>query len=296
MIHIPFQPAPYLYRALMRTQARPMPGISWRPGFARHIRSLDPDLPNYFEDMTDYPSILEHHWLVGVQTESTLGQSCAGPNAQSLPINVGGPLTLAFEPHEDKNAIRLRTNFIDYPHPCPGETWTWFSVMDHISAGGGPLPDANSCGVYIDLIYNEATQLIPTRLGNISGISRMGVTWQGFWGGKSILVDVDLYQHSLWGDAHPAPDVVLYTETESYHYVILNGAKLGHEFSIQLNRRSKIYLPFNVILYDLIQRGILPAPEFNVRKITVSTGFFTECHKIESIAADCCVYDYKTLG
>jgi len=261
-----------------------MTALSWRPGLADTcVASALPGEVNAYDTLAahGYPN---RHWLVGVQSESSMASSCTGVDAQSLPINCGGALTLAFEPYLGQSAARLRTNFIDYEHPCEGENWTWFSILDHIQHGGGPLPAPDAIEVYTRVVYNEVVGNLPTRLGNISGITRMGVTLQAFWDGMAHLVDVVLYQHELWGDGHAAPDVVWNQGIPGvFNYVVLDGRYTAPVCAVTRNEDRGVLIPYNRILLDLMARGLLPYP--TGPWVVGSVGIFTEVHNLTRIGA-----------
>ena len=259
--------------------------VSWRPGFTQCVTSLNQSEANYFSNTAGCSSSTPtRHWLVGVQSEDTLGEACAGTNAQSLPINVGGPMSLTYEPYQGAWAMRLHTDFWNFPHPCTGQKWTWFSVMDHASYGGGPLPASNNLSVYMRGIYNEVrsdeTQLL--------GISRMGITIQGWWAGKSVIVDALLYVHPNWGDAHPDSDIVMAIETPAYYYVMVKAEQWT------LNKDTATTIHFGPLVDNLIARGLLPpSPTRN----WVNIGAFTESHTMPGIklSLDLFLEDFRPL-
>lgn len=239
--------------------------VSWRPGFTQCVTSLDPSQPNYFSNTAGCSSSNPtRHWLVGVQSEDTLGEACVGTNAQSLPINVGGPMSLTYEPYQGAWAARLHTDFWNFRHPCVDNVWTWFSIMDHASSGGGPLPNTNDLSIYIRGIYNE----VRSDETALAGISRMGVTLQGWWAGKSVLVDAMLYVHPNWGDAHPDSDIILAIETPAYYYVIVKAEQW------QLNSETSSTIHFGPMIDNLIARALLP----DGPRTWISAGAFTETH------------------
>lgn len=258
--------------------------VSWTPGFARCASSFDNSAQNYYEDRSECPIAGHKQWLLGVQSEASLGNSCAGPNGQSLPINAGGPISLSYEPYQGRSAVRLHTDFYNLPHPCgPGPKWTWFSIMDHAWGGGGPLPGANDLSVYIKGTYNEVAA---------GGLSRMGVTWQGFWAGKSLLVDVMLYLNPGWGDAHPDSDIVYAVSIPTYTYVVVFRK---NEHGWLLNNRTSTNIQFDAVIRDLIQRKLLPAPAHGEPWTTASVGPFTETDSRGRVAVDLLLEDFRVF-
>jgi len=258
--------------------------VSWRPGFTQCVTSLNPSEANYFSNTAGCSSSAPtRHWLVGVQSEGSLGNACVGSNSQSLPINVGGPMSLTYEPYRGQWAARLHTDFYNHQHPCSGANWTWMSIMDHVSYGGGPLTDANHLSIYMRGIYNE----VRGDYTSLYGISRMGITFQSFWAGKSILVDVMLYVNEVWGDANPDPDIILAIETPTYYYVILK----AEQWQLNLETSSTIHV--GPILDNLIARGLLPpsGPD----RPTVSAGPFTEVSTPAPVAVDLFLEDFRAL-
>ncbi len=259
--------------------------VSWRPGFTQCVTSLNPSEANYFSNTAGcLSSAPTRHWLVGVQSEGSLGSACVGTNAQSLPINQGGPMSLTYEPYRGQWAARLHTDFWNFLHPCQGSNWTWFSIMDHISYGGGPLPDGNHLSLYIRGIYNE----VRGDYTSLYGISRMGITYQSFWAGKSVLVDVMLYVNPAWGDAHPDWDIIQAIETDTYYYVIVKAEQW------QLNDETSSTIHMGPILNNLIARGLLPP---SADRPTVSVGPFTESHTLNpaKVSVDLFLEDFRAL-
>ena len=99
---------------------------------------------NYYEDTTECTAS-DRNYSVAVQAEKTLQSTCTGIDTQSLPINVGGPLTLDWQPHPDEFGrpnwlVIMRSDFVNHVHPCGATTWTWYAFQDHWGQGGGPLP------------------------------------------------------------------------------------------------------------------------------------------------------------
>ncbi len=270
-----------------------MTALSWTPGLpTTRFATSAPDQVNYYDNMGVHAEPAKR-WLVGVQSESSLGESCCGVDAQSLPINCGGPITIT----DYGDSVRLRTNFIDYEHPCEGENWTWVSIMDHVAYGGGPLPAPDAIEVYTRVVYNETIGATPTRLGNVSGITRMGVTLQAFWDGMAHLVDVVLYQHDLWGDGDPATDVVWnQVVPDQFTYTVLDGRYTAPVCAVARNEDRGVLIPYGRILTNLMARGVLPAA---IGPAAVgSVGIFTEVHnltKVGAAAADLLVKELRVF-
>jgi len=263
-------------------------------GFAKCVRSSNPALPNYFSESAECPIAGNHYWLLGTQAEKAFATSCDnGPNGQSVPINVGGPLTLTWEPSNGVNALRMRADFYSYRHPCvEGGQYTWFSLMDHLGSGGGPLPAADVLQVHFQGIYNEV-------IGDQKGKSRMGVSWYGTWGGKLMSVDVQLYTHAEWGDNHPDPDILVVTEAPGFLYVQLRGDKMPTAYVIPaLGGGFDVDIDFGAVLKNLIARGILPAPAAGEAWTTQVVGPFIETtaptRNRRSVVADLWMYLFQT--
>jgi len=194
-------------------------------------------------------------------------------------------MNMAYEPYQGQWAVRLHTDFWNFAHPCSGQKWTWFSLMDHASYGGGPLPNTNDLSIYIRGIYNE----VRADETALAGISRMGVTLQGWWAGKSVLVDAMLYVHPNWGDAHPDPDIIMAIETEAYYYVIVKAEQW------QLNSETSTTIRFGPMIDDLVARKLLPARDGTQKWI--SAGAFTETHTTPEtkISVDLLLEDFRAL-
>jgi hypothetical protein len=227
--------------------------VSWNPriGFDHCVRSSNPAALNYYEDLSGCP-VDGKYWLLGTQAESEAAVSCDGaPNGQSMPINADGPVGLFFD---IPTAIRLRVDQYNYRHPCvAGGQYTWVSVMDHVWSGGGPLPPADVLKMHIRAEYTEV-------IGDQGGVSRMGVSWYGWWAGRLMSVDIQLYTNPGWGDGHPDPNIVVLRDTPELLYISLAGDKLQPAYVLRNQVEGSVTIDFGAVITSLVARGYLPTP------------------------------------
>jgi len=207
---------------------------------------------------------------------------------------------LLYEPYAGRWAVRLRTDFYNHGHPCgAGTWWTWLSLIDHAWVGGGPLPTADRLKVQLRGVYNEVTGNKLTELGHLSGLSRAGVTWTGVWGGRTIMVDLNLYQNLAWGDAHPDPDVVYVVDSPAVAYVVLHGAAMQPAIAMLRNSDASLVIPFDAIIRNLITRGLLPSPAIGEALTTTTVGPFIEDNTLvsdgQSVISDWLLYSFGVI-
>ncbi len=209
---------------------------------------------NYYEDATECPAP-DRHWLVAVQAEKTLQSSCAGIATQSLPINAGGALTLAWTPHTDEFGrpnwlVTMLSDFVNHAHPCGANTWTWYAVQDHWGQGGGPLPKPHELVFRASLWYDDWAP---------SGAARVSAMFSGGWDGHGVIVEVDLASRN-WDDAYPGvPDIVQTANIPAFQWVEMDGTAMG--LGIPRQQDTPITIRWDQIIPDLVARGYLIGPQ-----------------------------------
>ncbi|MEZ4223371.1 MAG: hypothetical protein R3B13_20665 [Polyangiaceae bacterium] len=222
----------------------------------RCIKGVSSGQANYYQDTTDCP-VSGRNWTVAVQSEKTLQSSCSGAMSQSLPVNAGGPLTMAWVPHVDEfgrknQEVILKSNFMDFAHPCGAGTYTWFTLMDHAYHGGGPnYPNPAEAVFHAKIWYDDWAP---------NGGSRLLAAYNAEWDGQGVMVEIDL-QHVNWGDAYPSlPELVQKKVNASppFAWVELDGKALG--IAVPRKQYTEITIPWHSILSKLIAQGHLKAP------------------------------------
>jgi len=145
--------------------------------------------------------------------------------------------------------------------------------MDHAWIGGGPLPDADRLRVYLHALFDETT-------GDQHGISRMGVTLIGVWGGRTYYVEINLYMHPSWGDGHPDPDLVLVTTLpDDATYIQMRGSAMDPRYEIGRDVEQHIDIDVGAVLRNLVARGYVTAPTLGERWLTGLIAPFIETYQ-----------------
>jgi len=174
----------------------------------------------------------EKRWLVAVQSEKELGQSCPGENNLSfVPNEPGSPVTLNFHEGANGYTVNLKTDLYANEHPCGAGHFTWATFQDHIDHGGGPLPRPDKLVTTVTAYYQH---WLP------AGAARGIIGFQGFWNGRSHLVEVSTPSDN-WGDNYPASWVIDYKDTPDLEFVNVDargwgiGLKLGVETTVEID-------------------------------------------------------------
>lgn len=236
-----------------------------------------PGQQNYYEE-TAQCGTDGKKWTLAVQSEQVQGSSCTGPNTQSFLINgPGSPVTLSWLPHTDEFGrnnwtAHLNTNFGDITHPCGENNFTWYVFMDHISHGGGPLPRPDKTKFSATVNFNDFTP---------NGATRAIALFQGFWNGKSHLVELT-FQGANWGDNYPNDPLVFDVKTnDQFNFVGVDGKALGIE--IPRLTDTKLEVLWHNIIQTLIDKGYLPAPTGGwANSATTAVGIGHEVHNWSS--------------
>ena len=241
----------------------------------RCAKTTLPGQTNYFEDVAQCGTGLQR-WTLAVQSESTLGQSCTGPNTQSFLINgPGSPVTLGWLPHTDELGrnnwtINMKTNFGDITHPCGAGNFTWYMFMDHLAHNGGPLPRPDKTKFSATLSYND---FVP------NGATRGIALYQGFWNGKSQSIELT-FQGANWGDNYPNDPLVFDVKTTpETNFVAIDGKAIGIE--IPRLQDTSMVVPWHQIIQTLITKGYLQAPSGGWQNsATSAVGIGHEVHNL----------------
>ena len=211
--------------------------------------ALDPGSQNYYADQTDCP-VPGEHWQLGVESERDYGQSCPGPAAQSLPINQGGILTVDWQPHIDEFGnhnwrVHLKTDLIDYSHPCGDGYFTWYRFGDQ--TGHFPTPDVTNLSAAIR--YSDSAP---------NGGARCFAEWEGYWDGRWHSIEIDLVETNRGYNPDLPPDIVVYQSDASSEFVELDGSYFG--VTIPKNHDVAVSVYFWTLIQDMINRGYFRAP------------------------------------
>ncbi len=134
----------------------------------------------------------ERRWIVAVQSETERGVLAAGIPNQSLPINAGGALTMAWVPRiSDRGPNYRATLAMDFSaHPAPAAgTYTWFCVQDSRPHGGGPF-------CHPDRLLTSAR--VCCDWWTPSGDARFFLMAGFWWDGALHLVEINLARSATW--------------------------------------------------------------------------------------------------
>lgn len=237
------------------THSKALSQLGWDYNLTKRcVKSVNPQEQNYFEDTAQCGTSLKH-WTVAIQSEQTLGGSCPGPVNQSFLINdPGSPVTMGWLPHTDEFGrnnwtVNMKTDFGSIAHPCGAGYFTWFMFMDHVDNNGGPLPRPDKTTFSTTLNFND---FVP------NGATRGSALYQGYWNGKSQLVELT-FQGLNWGDNYPNDPLVFDTKTTpEMNFVAIDGKAIG----IEIPRLQDTYMavPWHQIIQTLITKGYLQAP------------------------------------
>jgi hypothetical protein len=228
--------------------------------------------PNYYKDTTDCPTP-NKRWFVtnNAEYQGQTGTQCSGIQDQALPINAGGPLTLAWIPHTDEHGrknwiVNLKTDVMYHTHPCGSLVYTFFGFSDFIHFGGGPFPTPDKLKHDFRVKYDDWTP---------NGASRAIAFFAGEWNNKGVWLEIDLAS-AKWGDAYPAvADIVQVYKSSSFLWVEMYGPAMG--YTIQRKVWKKVNVAWSKVIPDLIARGYLEAPVGGLAKAkTVGVGLATE--------------------
>lgn len=222
----------------------------------RCIKSISAGQPNYYEDTTDCP-VAGRNWTIANQSEKALQATCTGVNSQSLPINAGGPLSLLWAPHVDELGRKnqqaiLKSNFIDFAHPCGAGSYTWYAFFDHKHHNGGPnYPKPSETVFHANVWYDDFAP---------NGGSRLIATYAGEWNNQGITVEIDL-QSVGWGDAFPSSPLLVqkkFNPSPPFQWVELDGKALG--ITVPRKQDTPLTIPWYSILSQLVAQGHLTGP------------------------------------
>lgn len=216
------------------------------------VTSLSASDPYYFSDTTGCQNDGKH-WLTAVQAERTLAASCQAVNNQSLPINADAGVSLNWFPHVDgqqraSKRVEMKTDYINTAHPCGARVFTWHTLMDGVSSGGGPLPEPMKSLLSVRLTYRPQI---------VDGGTRAVIGWTGFWDGKAHMIDMDVARTN-YGDNDPDPLVISTSDTNGVEYANIDGAYFG--YSLQDNIPTTLSIDWNRVVQVLIDRGFFRAP------------------------------------
>ena len=245
----------------------PMPvGYGWDYNLTKRcVKSPHPDQENYYEDTTECEAGGDE-WLVAVQSEGGIDESCPGPRNQSFLINgPNSPITMNWVEHTDEFgnpnwSVNLKTDFNTKTHPCVKENgnYTWYIIRDSYKGGEKLLPRPDQAMLEATVWYND---FLP------NGAGRMFVGWGGMWDDKAFVIEVALSITGWRGDAHEDEDILNLMSGLTYEgegggvldiFVAMDGTKMG--LGITKGENNNIQVNFGEIIQDLVSRGIFPAP------------------------------------
>ena len=232
----------------------------------RCVRGPFPGQPNYFEDTTECTSDGKH-WTLAVQAESDFGQTCSGVNGQSLPINsTRSPVSFEYRRGTAGWTGHIATDLVGRAHPCGSGRFTWVAFMDHVSHGGGPLPQPHTL---------ETSVVVNFASSEPNGNARFIVGWQGYWDNKSFGIEIQYYQSEDWGDNHPAEDIVTVEHLDegkptANDFVALDARHMVFAHAIQRSVTQTITTDWSAIVLDLVKRGIIAAPSGGFEQATTT--------------------------
>lgn len=223
----------------------------------------NPGDPNYYEERTGCPDqgVPEapppRRWQVAVQTESTYGNSCVGPNTRSHLINgAGSPVKLEWLQHASDLGpnwtIRMLVDQSTYtlPASCGPDTWTWFSFQDHNDGGGGPLP--NGAVIASSHAINYSSYEPSSNDG-----SRLIASAMFWYNQKAHFIDIDIASKNYTYPPVNSPGLLLQkTLVDGSEYVVLDGPSFG--VTVTPNADSFVYIPWYSILQTVLNNHWFP--------------------------------------
>jgi hypothetical protein len=234
----------------------------------------------YYADHSDCP-VSGEQWQIAVESEASLGQSCPGPIDQSLPINQNGILTLQWLAHVDEFGnhnwkVHLKTDLINYSHPCGSGYFTWYRFGDP----NGPFPMPDVANLRATINYSDSTP---------NGASRCFVWWDGFWDGKSHVIEMNLAETNWGTNPNLPPGYLLVIRNASSEYVNVDGSYFG--LTIPKSRDVLLNVYFWPFIQEMINKGYFTAPTDRSPTGWATTGMYfgTEPNNFaasNSVAAD----------
>jgi hypothetical protein len=249
-----------------------------------------PDSENYYADHTDCP-VSGKHWLIAVESEAGLSQSCPGPIDQSLPINQNGILTLEWLPHVDEFGnhnwkVHLKTDLINHSHPCGGGYFTWYPFGDP----SGPFPTPDKTNLSATINYSDSTP---------NGASRCFLYWSGFWNGKDHNIEINLAETNWGTNPNLPPGYLLVFNDAAQEYVNVDGSYVG--LTIPKNQDVTFNVHFWPLIQEMIRQGFFTAPTDPSSGAWGTGGmdFGTEANNFaasNSVAADLYVTNFRVTA
>jgi hypothetical protein len=191
----------------------------------RCIKSLSPVLANYYEDTAECGADGKR-WTAFVRaTDTPSSGGCPGPANQAYPLNaIGSPVTLGWYQHWSDIGpnwtVNLKVDNVYNAPPCMNsDALTHLGVMDHVGAGGGPLPNPRSLITSHEMAYG---QWRPN-----GGATRLVAGANVRWADKIRRVEVDLSSEGF-PDSHPDAEVkVVDTPEPGVERVVYDGPAIG---------------------------------------------------------------------
>jgi hypothetical protein len=260
-----------------------------------------PGSENYYADHSDCP-VSGSQWQIAVNSkksllvlaargEAWLDQSCPGPETQSLPINQNGILSLEWLPHVDEFGdhnwkVHLKTDLINHSHPCGSDYFTWYRFGD----GSGPFPTPDMAHLSAKLNYTDSTP---------NGASRCFVWWDGFWDGKTHLIEINLAETNWRTNFTLPPGYLLVGKSASTEFVNVDGSYFG--LTIPKNQDVTFKVHFWPLIQEMIRQGIFTAPTDTSSNGWATGGMYfgTEPHNFaasNSVAADLYVTNFRVTA
>ncbi|MEA1896654.1 MAG: beta-galactosidase, partial [Bacteroidota bacterium] len=212
---------------------------------------------NYYEDIAQCAD--EKHWLVAVESEKTFGASCPGPQGRSFIVNeADSPMKLNWESHQSESgqnlSVNMKTDMINYPHPCGKDHFTWFAFMDQ----NGLLPKPRELISSNTISYNDF--VLP------DSATRCIVAAQFFWDGKPHLIEIHVASTN-WGDKDDHLGVIFSAKNilGNMDYLALDGSYFGYQLHLSEDSNWKykdtlITIDWAPLIDFSINEGYFDAP------------------------------------
>jgi hypothetical protein len=223
----------------------------------RCAKSAAPALANYYEDTTQCSG--SGRWTTFVRAENATPQSgCPGPANQAFAFNAAGsPAIIDWysywgSPLGPNWTTLLKIDNVYNSPACMGaSSLTHIGILDHVSLGGGPLPNPRSLITAHQMSYSDWR---PS-----GGATRLVAGVQLRWAGKERWVEVNL-NSAGFPDSHPHPEVVLVDNpAPNVERVVYDGPAIGRAVPAD-NTSTTHWIDWKYLVTQASQQGWFTAP------------------------------------